>query len=174
MSNPVPTPPPAATPTPPAPTTPATPTPAAKADDEQLGAPGVDALKAERKARKAAEDSATALAAKLQAIEDKDKTEAERQQAALEQAQAELAQTLEAKTRAEVAATKSVPMDLLAGPASGSEEDVTAFADALLAFRGEQKQTPSSSAIGRANGADTQVASEADVFAQHINEQLGR
>ena len=97
---------------------------------EELGKPGLAALQAERDARKAAET-------RLKEFEDRDKTEAQRQQEALEAARAELVELTTAKTRAEVAASKSIPTELLHGPASDSAEDMAAFADALIAFRGE-------------------------------------
>lgn len=109
---------------------PVTPVSDAKPEDAPLGEGGLAALKAERDARKAAED-------RLKEIEDRDKTEAQKQQEELEAARAALAELTTAKTRAEVAATKSVPTTLLAGPASDSAEDLAKFADALIAFRGE-------------------------------------
>lgn len=99
---------------------------------EELGKGGLAALQAEREARKAAET-------KLKEFEDRDKTEAERQQEALATAKAELESLATAKARAEVAAEKAVPTTLLAGPASNSAEDIAKFADALLAFRGEER-----------------------------------
>jgi septal ring factor EnvC (AmiA/AmiB activator) len=61
---------------------------------------------------------------------------------------------LEAKAlRSEVAAAKGVPSALLTG---STQEELEAAADALIAFRGEQKPAgPSSSALGRINaGSD--------------------
>lgn len=146
----------------------------AKPEAEELGEKGVAALKSERDARKLADKAVTDLTAELKAIKDKDKTETERQQEALETTRKELAELTTAKTRAEVAADKAVPTALLAGPASNSAEDVAAFADALIAFRGEQKQTPASAAIGRANGAAGLAATPGDQFAEYIQTQLGR
>ena len=105
---------------------------------DELGENGLKALIVEREARKLAEKASADLALQLKAIEDKDKTEAQRQQDALDTAKRELEQVTAAKTRAEVAADKSIPTALLAGPASNSQEDIGKFADALLAFRGEQ------------------------------------
>ena len=104
----------------------------------ELGENGVKALTAEREARKAAEKTASELTKRLKAIEDKDKTDTQRQQEELEAAKAELDALTTAKTRAEVAAEKAIPTALLAGPASSSQEDIAKFADALIAFRGEQ------------------------------------
>lgn len=108
---------------------------------DELGEGGVKALTAERDARKAAEKQVTDLAKQLKALTDKDKSETEKQQEELETTRKELEALTTAKTRAEVAADKAVPTALLAGPASNSAEDIAAFADALLAFRGEQVST---------------------------------
>lgn len=74
-------------------------------------------------------------AARLQALEDAQKTEAQKQAEALATAQAKLAELETAKTVAEVAAAKGVPVDLLHG---ATREDVEALADQLLAFKGQQ------------------------------------
>ncbi len=110
---------------------------AAKAD-EPLGEPGLAALKSEREARAAAEKQAKDALAKVKAFEDAQKTEAEKQAERLAEFERENAELKSAKTRAEVAATKQIPSELFAGPASDSPEDLAAFADALVAWRGEQ------------------------------------
>jgi hypothetical protein len=69
-------------------------------EDEPLGDGGKAALAAERKARKAAEKLAAEHAAKLQAIEDRDKTEAQK----LADAKAAAEQRAEAATRRAVTA----------------------------------------------------------------------
>ena len=74
-------------------------------------------------------------AARLQALEDAQKTEAQKQAEALAAAQAKLAELETAKTVAEVAALKGVPADLLHG---ASREELEALADQLLAFKGQQ------------------------------------
>lgn len=106
-------------------------TPTETVEDAPLGETGLSALKAEREARAAAER-------RLKEFEDRDKTEAEKSAERLAAAE-KRAEELEVRsTRAEVAATKSVPTVLLAGPASGSAEDLAKFADALIQFRGDQ------------------------------------
>lgn len=102
--------------------------------DEPLGAPGLAALKSEREAKAAAEKRAAAAEARIKEFENAQKTEAEKQAEALAEAKAELANLLAAKTRAEVAAAKGVPVELLAG---STQEELEASADALIAFRGE-------------------------------------
>lgn len=97
-------------------------------------------------------DDLKAKAVKLAEIEEANKTN--EQKAADRLAAAEKrAVELEVKaTRAEVAAAKGVPVSLLSG---STKEELEAAADALIEFRGEQKQAPGSSAIGRANPAGT-------------------
>lgn len=113
------------------------PAPAGATPDEPLGAPGLAALKSEREAKAAAEKRAAEAEARLKEIEDRDKSEAQKQQEALEKAKQELAELTAAKTRVEVANTKGVPVELIAGPASSSQKDLEAFADALIAYKGE-------------------------------------
>src|SRR5690606_1931871 len=66
--------------------------------DEPLGAPGLAALRSEREARAAAEKAAADALAKVKEFEDRDKSEAQKQQEALEKAQRELAELTVAKT----------------------------------------------------------------------------
>lgn len=78
-------------------------------------------------------------AQRLAEIEESQKTEAQKAQEALEQAQRELAETRLQAARAEVAASKGVPVELLSG---GTREELEAAADALIAFRGEPAKGP--------------------------------
>lgn len=78
-------------------------------------------------------DEVKAKADKLAEIEDAQKSEAQKQQEALEKAQRELAELTVAKTRAEVAADKGVPAELLTG---STQEELEASAEALNAWRG--------------------------------------
>jgi hypothetical protein len=87
-------------------------------------------------------------AQRLAEIEEANKTESERTAERLAAAERRAAE-LEAKaTRAEGAAAKGVPASLLTG---NTQEELEAAADALIAFRGEQKQTPKSDALSRVN-----------------------
>lgn len=94
-------------------------------------------------------------AKRLSEIEESSKSDAQRQAEAVEKANAELAEaraeleriSLE-KVRAEVANEKGVPAHLLVG---STQEEFAAFADSLIAFRGEQKAAPASPAVGRVN-----------------------
>lgn len=113
-------------------------------------------------------DELKAAAAELAKIREASKTEAEKQAERLAEIERENAELKVAKARAEVAAAKGVPADLLSG---GTQEELEASADALIAFRGEQKSAPSSSAIGRAN-TTSGATTTADAFASFVEGQL--
>lgn len=133
--------------------------------DEPLGAPGLAALKSEREAKAAAEKRAADAEARIREFEDAQKTDAQKQADRLAEIERENAELKSAKTRAEIANTKGIPAEILAGPASNSPEDLEAFADALMAFKGEAQpqrlhvpnegKTPSGSL---ANDADLEFA----------------
>ena len=108
-----------------------TPEPVVKTDEAPLGAPGLAALQAERDARAAVERE-------LKELKDRDKSEVEKAAERLAAAE-KRATELEAKAlRAEVAAAKGVPVNLLSG---STQAELEASADALIKFRGES-QTP--------------------------------
>lgn len=109
-----------------------------------------------------------AALAKLAELEESQKTEAQKTQERLDAAEKRAVELELKATRAEVAAAKGVPVELLSG---GTQEELEASADALIAFRGEQKSAPSSSAIGRANTTDG-TATTADAFAAFVEGQL--
>ena len=89
-----------------------------------------------------------ARAGKFTELEEANRTESEKIADRLAAAEKRAAELEGAALRSTVAEAKGVPSALLSG---STQEELEASADALLAFRGEQKQTPSSSAIGRAN-----------------------
>lgn len=136
--------------------------------DEPLGEAGIAALKAEREARKAAEKAAAEAAARVKEFEDREKTEAQKQQEALAAAEAELAELRAGKLRAEVASAKGVPADLLKG---STQEELEAFADALLEFRGE-KQTPRLHLPSEGKQPRTSGGSTAEQFAEFMENKL--
>lgn len=105
--------------------------------DEPLGENGLKALKAERERAAAAEKAAQELAARIKEFEDREKSEEQKAQERLAEAERRAAEVELRATRAEVAAATTVPVEILAGPKSGSVEHVQAFADALIAWRGE-------------------------------------
>lgn len=102
-------------------------------DAEKLGEPGKAALNAERKARRDAEKALAAMQAKVAEFEQRDMSEAEKQAAKLTQLQQENARLQADMLKAQVAALKGVPADLLSG---SSQEELEAAADRLLAFKG--------------------------------------
>lgn len=121
-------------------TKPADQDPTPKADDNQTGgAPEQQQApvdwKSEARKWEARAKANSDAAARLQALEDAQKTEAQKQAEALAEAQAKLAELEAAKTIAEVAAAKGVPAGLLHG---ATREEVEALADQLLAFKGQQ------------------------------------
>ncbi len=133
----------AGTPTPPAAPTPdpapAPPATSSAKPDEPLGAPGLAALQSEREARKTADKALADALAKIQEYEDKDKTEQQRADDALKKAKEDLETLTVAKTRAEVAAAKGVPAELLQGT---TQAEIEASADAVLKFKGTTPEPP--------------------------------
>lgn len=109
------------------------PVPSPPKADEPLGEPGLAALQSERDARKTAEQALAAATAKLQEIEDRDKTEQQKADDALAETKRQIAELTVAKIRAEVAAEKGVPVALLSG---STQAEVEKSADALLQFKG--------------------------------------
>lgn len=109
---------------------------------EALGEGGIKALKAERERAAAAEKLAAERELKLKEYEDREKSEEQKTQERIAAAEKRAAELELRVARASVAESSSVPSEILAGPASGSVEDVQAFADALIAWRGEQAVEP--------------------------------
>lgn len=116
---------------------------------------------------KANEDAAKRLAE----IEEAQKTEAQKAQDALAKAQQELADERAARLRAEVAASKGIPANLLSG---STQEELEKSADDLLAFKGDApepspfpKADPSQGARGSALGG-----TNADRFESFLGEKL--
>ena len=137
--------------------------------EEPLGAPGLSALKSERERADAAEKAARDALAKVQEYEDRDKSEAQKQQEALERAQRELAELTVAKTRAEVAAARGVPADLLNG---STQEELEASADALIAFKGEQQVQKLIIPNEGSSPSSRSTGSTADAFAAFMEDKL--
>lgn len=110
---------------------------------------------------RANEDAAKRLAE----LEDAQKTEAQKQQEALEKAQRELAELTVAKTRAEVAAAKGVPVELLTG---STQEELEAAADALIAFKGDPQ--PQKLIVPNEGNSPVVTKTTADLFADAFNQ----
>jgi hypothetical protein len=121
---------------------PAKPDPAPAPAPPDLGDAGKKALDAERAAKRAAEKRAADAEARLQAIEDRDKSEAQKtadRAARAEQAEAAATAKL---TRLEVAIDKNVPADLVEFLVGDTREAVEAKADALLKHIAPAGATP--------------------------------
>ena len=97
----------------------------------------IQARIARERAKFADYDELKAKAEKLREFEESQKTEAQKAQERLEAAEKRAAELELKATRAEVAAAKGVPAELLKG---STQEELEASADALIAFRGEVKQ----------------------------------
>lgn len=114
-------------------------------------------------------DDLKVRAAKLAEIESANQTEAEKVQARLDAAEKRAVELESKALRAEVAAAKGVPSVLLTG---STQEELEAAADALIAFRGEQKPAgPSSSSLNRVN-SNTVKGSTGDQFADFFTSKL--
>jgi hypothetical protein len=140
----------------------------APASQEELDRIIQGRLDRERK-RFADYDDLKARADKLTEIESANQTEAEKVQARLDAAEKRAVELESKALRAEVANAKGVPAALLTG---GTQEELEAAADALIAFRGEQKPAgPSSTSLGRVN-QNTVKGSTGDQFAEFFTNQL--
>ena len=139
----------------------------APASQEELDRIVQARLDRERK-RFADYDELKAKASKLTEIEEANKTEAEKALARAEAAEKRAAE-LETRTlKAEVAAAKGVPVNLLTG---STQEELEAAADALIAFRGEQKAGPTSGSLGRVN-QNTVKGTPGEQFADFFQSNL--
>lgn len=145
------------------------------AADEPLGAPGIKALEAEREARKAAEKSASELAAKVKSFEDAQKTEAERAAEALTEAQNAAARATTEALRWRTAAKHGISDEDAETFLTGTDEaTITRQAERLAAF---QKATPAgpradlSQAASRDPGASSGPAAD---FARFLGAELNR
>lgn len=124
------------------------------------------------KAKFADYDQVKEKAARLDTLEEQNKTELQKAQDALAAAQKAAADATAVANKATVAASKGVPMNLLTGT---TEAELTASADALLAFRGTATTptTPPPLITGAVPGltpgmggkAEKSVSAGADMFA---------
>lgn len=127
----------------------------------------IQARIARERAKFADYDQVKADAAELAKIRESQKTEAQKQQDALEQAQRELAIERSSRLRAEVAAAKGVPANLLSG---STQEELEASANALVAFRGEK--TPDRLIVHGEGKTPNPKETNAERFAALIEEKL--
>lgn len=106
---------------------------------------------------------------RLARLEEANKTEAEKTAERLAAAEKRAAELEVKALRSEVAASKGVPVSLLTG---STQDELEAAADALIAFRGEQKPAgPSSSSLNRVN-SNTVKGSTGDQFADFFTSKL--
>jgi hypothetical protein len=121
---------------------------------------------------KANADAAT----KLKALEDANKSEADKQAERLAQAE-QRALALEVKaSRAEVASTTGVPSNILAGPEDGTPEALAAFAELVIAYTeqaGKPRPPKPDPNQGRSGGAGPKTASDsfAEFFRNNLSER---
>lgn len=111
----------------------------AKPDADQLGDAGKKALDAERKARRDAETKAKDLETRLQAIEDKDKTEVDRLTDENAKLKADLATATVGGARMRVALEKGLTATQAKRLVGDTEDELLADADELLADLGGAK-----------------------------------
>lgn len=140
--------------------------PVTEQEAPELGEAGQKAIKAEREARRTAEKSAAELAARLKEIEDAQLSDLERAKQEAETNASELAKLREDNIRQRVALEKGVPTDLIEFLGSGSEEQILARAEVLVA----RLNTPTSPKPDLSQGAtgSTPKLSTAEQFAQQL------
>jgi len=125
-----------------------------------------DRAKANLATAKANEDAARRLAE----IEESSKTEAQKALDRAEAAEKRAAEMELRSVRAEVAAAKGVPVELLAG---STHAEIEASADALLTFRGEAPKGPVIPNQGKTPGPAS-AGTPAQVFGEFLTNQLNR
>ena len=127
-------------------------------------------IKAEARKWEARAKENSKAAERLAEIEEASKT-AEQKAAERLQAAEKRAAELEAKAlRAEVAAEKGVPAALLTG---STREDLEASADALIAFRGEQKPAETATFVIPSEGGSPAAALNGDPLLDSLKSKLG-
>lgn len=110
-------------------------------------------------------DDLKAKAEKFAEWENSQKSEAQKLQEERDKATADLASERAARIRAEVAATKGIPANLLSG---STQEELEASADALIAFRGQQPSLH----VASEGKSSTTSATTADQFAEYLSNKL--
>lgn len=110
-------------------------------------------------------DDLKAKAEKFAEWENSQKSEAQRLQEERDKATADLASERAARIRAEVAATKGVPANLLSG---STQEELEASAEALIAFKGQQANLH----VASEGKSSTTSGTTADQFADFLSAKL--
>lgn len=106
-------------------------------------------------------------AKRLAEIEEAQKTEAQKAQERLEAAERRAAELELKATRAEVAAAKGIPTELLTG---STREELEASADALIAFKGDPQ--PQKLIVPHEGQSPTTNKTTADLFAEAVEGAL--
>lgn len=115
-------------------------------------------------------DDLKAKATEFEKWQESQKTEAQKLQEERDKATADLASERAARIRAEVAATKGIPANLLSG---STQEELEASADALIAFRGDAAKGPV--IPGQGKTPNTSIAQDpSTAFAEFLGQQLGQ
>lgn len=135
-----------------------------QASDDLLGEAGKAALVAEREARKEAERTLKATAARLQEFEDKDKSELERKDSTIAAITQERDEATSALLRYEVAAEKGIPADALPLLSGSSREELEAKADSILTLIAKKPSGP----VVPNEGTAPDTGSTADHIARQI------
>jgi hypothetical protein len=104
-------------------------------------------------------------AKRLAELEESQKTEAQKAQERLDAAEKRAVELELKATRAEVAAAKGVPVELLNG---GTREELEASADALIQFKGAKPNGPVIPGQGTAPAAGSKTTAE--LFAEAFNQ----
>lgn len=137
---------------------------------DQLGEPGKAALSAERKARKEAERQLRELTTRLQAIEDKDKSELERAQARVSELEKQFGEERAQRLRLSVASQHSIPaeyVDLLtATDEEGLEAQATRVAQLVKATAAPQFARNPGQGAGNGEPVTPSVDSGRDLYRQ--------
>ena len=148
--------------TPSTPETPATAEPPAETPAQETD------WKAEARKWEARAKTNITAAEKLAEIEEASKTAEQKAAERLQAAESRAAELERKADRAEVAAAKGVPLDLITGT---TREEMEESADKLIAFRGERPGTPKPDPSQGANGT-TQKKSTGALFEDFFNESL--
>ena len=141
---------------------------------DQLGEPGKAALNAERKARREAEKQLKALTDRLQAIEDKDKSDLERAQSRLAELEKQYGEERAQRLRLSVASQHSIPADyvdlLTATDEEGLEQQAARVAQLVKASSAPEFARNPGQGAGNGEPVKPSVDSGRDLYRQkHTN-----
>ena len=128
-------------------------------DEAKLGDGGKRALQEERKARRDAEKTLTALQARLQEFEDRDKTELQKAIERAEAAEKGASSMRVANTRLMAAATHNIPPDLIDLLGNGTDEEIDARAKLLAEKLSAANPPPAAEAERKAPASTRPVES---------------